>query len=82
MFYTAIYRYIYTLTYICVTLWDPANSLFVGDKYVTPTGKRLHVGYVEKGKHEQKIQFATTTRSKKHVLVVQWRVITYRRYMH
>jgi len=28
--------------------WEPANSLFVRDKYVTPTGMRLHAGYVQK----------------------------------
>jgi len=36
-----------------------ANSLFVRDKYVTPTGKRLHAGYVP---------FDTTARNKQHVL--------------
>ena len=33
---------------LLISLWEPANSLFVRDKYVTPTGKRLHAGYVQK----------------------------------
>ena len=33
----------YVYLYMCL-----GNSLFVRDKYVTPTGKRLHVGYVQK----------------------------------
>jgi len=36
---------------LLISLWEPANSLFVRDKYVTPTGKRLHAGYVQKRKH-------------------------------
>ena len=55
MFYTSLYRYIYA--YIYAYIWDThqsvgsANSLFVRDKYVTLTGKQLHVRYVEKRKH-------------------------------
>ena len=30
---------------LLISLWEPANPLFVHDKYVTPTGKRLHPGY-------------------------------------
>jgi len=26
---------------LLISLWEPANSLFVRNKYVTPTGKRL-----------------------------------------
>jgi len=33
---------------LLINLWAAAKSLFVRDKYVTPTGKRLHVGYVQK----------------------------------
>ena len=33
---------------LLISLWEPAYSLYVGDKYVTPTGKRLHAGYVHK----------------------------------
>jgi len=36
---------------LLISLWEPANSLFVRDKYVTPKGKRLHAGYVQKRKH-------------------------------
>ena len=30
------------------------NSLFVRDKYVTPTGKQLHAGYVQKAEERKK----------------------------
>ena len=33
---------------LLISLCGPANSLFVRDKYITPTGKRLHAGYVQK----------------------------------
>ena len=33
---------------LLISLWEPANSLFVRDKYVTSTGERLHAVYVEK----------------------------------
>ena len=33
---------------LLISLWGPANSFFIRDKYVTPTGKRLHAGYVPK----------------------------------
>ena len=33
---------------LLISLWEPANSLFVRNKYVTPTGKRLHAGYLQK----------------------------------
>ena len=36
------------LSGLLISLWEPANSLFVRDKYVTPTGKWLHAGYVQK----------------------------------
>jgi len=39
---------------LLISLWEPANSLFVRDKYVTHTGKRLHAGYVQKRKHVKK----------------------------
>ena len=32
---------------LVISLWEPANSLFVRDKYVTPTGKQLHARYVQ-----------------------------------
>ena len=35
---------------LLISLWEPANSLFVHDKYVTPTEKRLHAGYLQKAK--------------------------------
>ena len=33
---------------LLITLWEAPNSLFVRNKYVTPTGKWLHAGYVQK----------------------------------
>jgi len=36
---------------LLISLWGPANSLFVHYKYVTPTGNRLYSRYVEKRKH-------------------------------
>ena len=39
---------------LLISLWEPANSLFVRDKYVTPTGKRLHAGYVQKAEARKK----------------------------
>jgi hypothetical protein len=39
---------------LLISLWEPANSLFVRDKYVTPTGKRLHAGYVQKAEAGKK----------------------------
>ena len=57
---------------LLISLWEPANSLFVRDKYVTPTGKRLHAGYVQKAEARKNIPFDTTARSKQHVHVVQW----------
>jgi len=32
---------------LLISLSEPTNS-FVRDKYVTPTGKRLHAGYIQK----------------------------------
>jgi len=50
--------YIYTYVRIhihvsglLISLWGPANSPFVRDKYVRPTGKRLHADCVQKRKH-------------------------------
>ena len=57
---------------LLISLWGPADSLFVGDKYVTPTGKRLHAGYVQKAEARKNIPFDTTARSNQHVRVVQW----------
>jgi len=51
---------------LLISLWEPANSLFVPDKYVTPTEKRLHAGYVQT--ETRKTQFDTTSHSKQHVL--------------
>ena len=39
---------------LLISLWEPANSLFGRDKYVTPTGKRLHAGYVQKAEAREK----------------------------
>ena len=63
--------------YLCMCLGysSIANSLFVCDKYVTPTGKRLHAGYVQKAE-KCKTPFDTTARSKQHVRVGQWRLNT------
>jgi hypothetical protein len=36
------------LSGLLISLWEPDISLFVRDKYVAPTGKRVHVGYVQK----------------------------------
>ena len=60
------------LSSLLISLWEPANSLFVRDKYVTPTGKRLHAGYAQKAEARKNIPFDTTTRNKQHVRVVQW----------
>ncbi|KAK2153621.1 hypothetical protein LSH36_291g06001 [Paralvinella palmiformis] len=49
---------------LLISLWESANSLFVRDKYVTPTGKRLHAGYVQKVEARKNIPFDTTARSK------------------
>jgi len=57
---------------LLISLWEPANSLFVRDKYVTPTGKRLYAGYVQKAEARKNIPFDTTARSKQHVRVAQW----------
>ena len=57
---------------LLISLWEPANSFFVRDKYVTPTGKRLHAGYVQKAEARKNIPFDTTARNKQHVRVVQW----------
>ena len=59
------------------SLWGSANSLLVWDKYVTPTGKRLHAGYVQKAEARKNILFCTTARNKQHVRVVQWWLATY-----
>ena len=56
---------------LLISLWEPANSLFVRDKYVTPTGKRIHAGYVQKAEARKNIPFDTTARRKQHVRVVQ-----------
>jgi len=56
---------------LLISLWEPANSLFVRNKYVTPTGKRLHAGYVQKAEARKNIPFDTTARNKQHVRVVQ-----------
>ena len=42
------------MSHLLISLWEPANSLFVRDKYVTPTGKRLHAGYVQKAEARKK----------------------------
>ena len=55
-----------------ISLWEPANSIFVRDKYVTPTGKRLDAGYVQKAEGRTNIPFDTTARSKQNMRVVQW----------
>jgi hypothetical protein len=38
---------------LLISVWKPANSLFVRDKYVTPTGKRLHADYVQKAEENR-----------------------------
>jgi len=40
---------------LLISLWEPANSLFIRDKYVTPTGKRLHAGYEQKALKEEEL---------------------------
>ena len=57
---------------LIISMWEPANSLLVRDKYVTPTGKRLHAGYVQKAEARKNIPFDITARNKQHVRVVQW----------
>ena len=84
--YIYIYIYIYICVCVCVcvcrsihvsglliSLWGLAKSLFVRDKYVTPAGKRLHAGYV------QKTEFDTTARSKQDVRMYD-SMVTY--YIH
>jgi len=36
---------------LLISVWYPANSIFVRDKYVTPTEKRLLADYAQKRKH-------------------------------
>ena len=75
MFYISTYPYNHRPIHVSgllISLCDAANWLFLGDKYVTPTGKRLHVGYVQKQEHVQRIPFDTIARSKQYVYVVQW----------
>ena len=48
--YTYIRRPIH-VSGLPISLWGIVNSLFVRDKYTTPTGKRLHAGYVQNRKH-------------------------------
>jgi len=62
---------------LLISLWEPANSLFVRDKYITATGKRLHAGNVQKAEARKNISFDITARSKQHVRVVHWRLTTY-----
>ena len=56
---------------LLISLWEPVNSLFLRDKYVTLTRKRLHADYVQKAEARKHIPFDTTARNK-HVRVVQW----------
>ena len=52
MFYISTYLYIHRPMHVSgllISLWDPANPPFVRDIYTTPTG------YVQKGKHVNKI---------------------------
>ena len=44
---------------LLISLWQPANSLFVRAKYVTPTGKRLNACYLQK-KARKNIPFDIT----------------------
>ena len=67
---------------LLISLWEPVNSLFVRDKYVTPTGKRLHAGYAQKAEARKNIPFDITARSKQHVRVMQWRLTTYSVSLH
>ena len=47
MFYIDTYiRISIHMSELLISLWGPANSLFVRDKYVTPTGKQLQAGYL------------------------------------
>ena len=57
---------------LLISLWRSANSLFVRDKYATPTGKRLYASYVQKVEAHTNIPVDTTAHSKQHVGVVQW----------
>ena len=41
---------------LLISLWEPANMLFVRDKYITPTGKWLHAGYVQKAEARKNTQ--------------------------
>ena len=55
-----------------VSLWKPAISLFVRDKYVTPTGKRLHAGYVQKAEDCKTYHLIPQLAANNTVRVVQW----------
>ena len=52
---------------LLISLWEPANSLFICDKYVPPTGKWLHAGYVQKAEALKNIPFDTTALKQKDV---------------
>ena len=44
-------RYIFVPIYLSglvISLWGPSNLIFESDKSVTPTEKRLYIGYVQK----------------------------------
>jgi len=61
---------------LLISLWDPANQLFIPDKYVMPTRKRLHVSYIQKQTEvidttELTGIIDTTACSKQHVRVMQ-----------
>ena len=43
-----------------INLWDPANPLFLRNKYVTPTGKKLYIGYIQKAEANKKVPAETT----------------------
>ena len=56
---------------ILICLQGQTNPLFVRDKYVTPTGKRLHAGYLQKKEASVKVSLDTIVCSKRNVRVVR-----------
>ena len=60
---------------LLISLWEPDNWLFVRDKYVTLTGKRLHAGYVQKAEARKNIPFDTTALTKEAEMAVNMTLV-------
>ena len=57
---------------LLISLWEPANSLFVRDNMSRPQESGYMQATYKKRKHVKNIPFDTTARNKQHVRVVQW----------